>query len=390
MNGIDLVRRFLTARGATKAESTLSAEVKAAIFSSRAAPRGLRPEEGKLALASIEKGLDARLRRYSRLLADAWRDVFRGTGGLAFHVRVAVANPVWGFNPRIRSEPIVDVLRRFAVETMVSGAVDAFQEVSRGRVALGATVLSAVTALDDGEGFFDEDVPGEAVPRPPGTGRTVALLDLAEFARRMGVDLDAATAKVAGRISLRQSDLDDFARTRTEEIRADVEAQIAKLRRDAQTMVTAARASGKKAAEVLRRDFADLEKRWVGLEKSLGVETSALADTIEASAYNEGRFRMYEASPKTAVIGYLYSAVLDSRTTPFCRAWDGYMAPRGHPVWKRVWPPNHWRCRSMAVAVLAGERTLAQLVAAAAEQPGIEPQRGFGGLKFVPPVPGLD
>lgn len=374
MNGSERVAEFLKGLGIrTVAPAAAPAGLDAVETSSRHPARLAWPEEEKLDVGAIEAGLNLRLARYSRLLKDAWLVIFRGQGGLAAHVRVAVANPSYTFDPRVDARPLIDIQRRFAVESMVAGAADGFHEVNRGQVKHGRLELLAV---EDGEDAL------------PNVRQTVATIDLAMFARMQGVVLDTHLQKVAERIRLREVDLEQFATTRVAEIRGDIETQIAKLRGQARDLVAAARSQGKAARTVLREGFADLERKWAGMEKDLGVETSALADTIESSAYNEGRQRLYAATSPRVVIGFLYSAVLDSRTTFFCRKWDGFMAPRDHAVWRLVWPPNHWRCRAVIVAVIAGERTLEQLRAAAQQQPSERPQRGFAGMKFVPSVPG--
>ncbi len=40
-----------------------------------------------------------------------------------------------------------------------------------------------------------------------------------------------------------------------------------------------------------------------------------------------------------------YTAVLDARTRPAHRAWDGIILPVGHEFWRTHYPPNGWRCR---------------------------------------------
>lgn len=95
--------------------------------------------------------------------------------------------------------------------------------------------------------------------------------------------------------------------------------------------------------------------------------------TNVSEAYNEARKATFR-DPEVAdfVPAYQYSAILDQRTTPFCRAWDGYVALATDPVWDKVTPPNHFMCRSILVPVTKGEPY--QL---SASQPAEEPQKGF-------------
>lgn len=44
-----------------------------------------------------------------------------------------------------------------------------------------------------------------------------------------------------------------------------------------------------------------------------------------------------------------YKAVMDDRTRPQHRAWDGIILPIDHPFWNTHYPPNDWGCRCDAV-----------------------------------------
>ena len=54
----------------------------------------------------------------------------------------------------------------------------------------------------------------------------------------------------------------------------------------------------------------------------------------------------------------MFSAVLDSRTTPTCRACHGTILPASDPWWLTHVPPLHHNCRSAIVAISAGEAAL--------------------------------
>ncbi len=53
-----------------------------------------------------------------------------------------------------------------------------------------------------------------------------------------------------------------------------------------------------------------------------------------------------------------YCAVLDRRTRPAHRGWNGTVLPVDHSFWSTHYPPNGWRCRCFAVSV--SERELAR------------------------------
>lgn len=328
--------------------------------------------ESKVDVGSVVARAEDRQAKHGRTLSGAWREVFQGKGGLAAQARFALSNPRRNRELEIPDGPLRAPWWSLYVESLVEGAVDAFGEVNRGQGRMGAQALSSVRMLK---------ISKEA--EPPVEDRTV---DLASFAARHGVDLDERTREVAEKIQLREADLDVFADLRLAEIRTAVHAQVAKLRVQMGEAITRAKAAGVKPSAFVRsEEYRAIERKWSGLQGQLGNENSALWDTAENSVYNEGRYRMYEASPRSVVIGMLYSSVLDQNTTAFCLAWDGYMAPVDDPTLKRIVPPNHWRCRGMLVAVLAGERTVEQLKIAAARRPSIQPAQGFAGMKFLPP-----
>lgn len=344
--------------------------------SHRADPEVLRVEL-KVDAGGIEAAQDERLARFAAQHHAAWVAVFEDLGK---QVKDAMAGPGVPGQFTIDTAPVEQVAFRFAVESMVAGAVDAMREVNRGQDRLARPGLLSVEALAE-----DDDVPPVAVL--PAAAPFAGTLDLVAFAKAHGVDLPDLLQEFGKKIRLRQEDLVAFAGNRMAEVRGEIQEQIARLRNELRQQVIAAQAEGRVAADLLRNEFREMETRWAGMEHALGNETSALYDTLQSSAYNEGRQRLYAAAPAHVVIGQLYSAIIDGRTTRFCQVWDGYAAPRGDPVWRRVWPPNHWRCRSIVVAVLAGEMTQAELEARAQRMPSERPHKGFGGARFVPTVP---
>lgn len=66
-------------------------------------------------------------------------------------------------------------------------------------------------------------------------------------------------------------------------------------------------------------------------------------------AYNDG---IRSASLDAADVGkFVYSAILDGRACPVCRAFDGVTLPKRHPWWESRTPPNHRRCRCRIIAL---------------------------------------
>lgn len=73
-------------------------------------------------------------------------------------------------------------------------------------------------------------------------------------------------------------------------------------------------------------------------------------------AYNQGRF-ISSRDPDVAdfVQGYVYSAILDQRTSDICDGLDGIVLAANDPQVDRIVPPNHFNCRSILVEVFTGE-----------------------------------
>jgi SPP1 gp7 family putative phage head morphogenesis protein len=79
-----------------------------------------------------------------------------------------------------------------------------------------------------------------------------------------------------------------------------------------------------------------------------------LARTALASASNRAVFTAVTAARLPTLLGWRYSAILDGRTSPICRALHGRFWPAGDP--SLVAPPRHPNCRSLLIPVLAGQR----------------------------------
>ena len=70
--------------------------------------------------------------------------------------------------------------------------------------------------------------------------------------------------------------------------------------------------------------------------------------TAITDAVNTGRQSFFESDElKGFVLAFEYSAILDDRTSEICRSNDG----RIRKDWGNRQPPNHFRCRSVLVAV---------------------------------------
>lgn len=71
--------------------------------------------------------------------------------------------------------------------------------------------------------------------------------------------------------------------------------------------------------------------------------------------------------------GYMYSAILDDRTTPICRSLDGKIFSKDDKGALKLWPPNHYHCRSDVIPLFSDE------IAGAVDSSTVElkPDKGF-------------
>lgn len=93
-------------------------------------------------------------------------------------------------------------------------------------------------------------------------------------------------------------------------------------------------------------------------------------------AINEARFNAFTAPELEGfVVGFEYSAVLDSRTTEVCEHMNGraYTAERWQDDLRPWVPPNHFNCRSLLLPIIVDDQ-----VEMDDEEPSVEPQEGFG------------
>lgn len=67
-------------------------------------------------------------------------------------------------------------------------------------------------------------------------------------------------------------------------------------------------------------------------------------------AMNQGRAAVADASDDY-VTGFLYSAVLDERTSEICQAADGLLLRKDASSTTKIFPPNHPNCRSLLVFI---------------------------------------
>lgn len=94
--------------------------------------------------------------------------------------------------------------------------------------------------------------------------------------------------------------------------------------------------------------------------------------TNMSEAYSTGRMNLFrDRAVGDFITAFEYSAILDDRTTDFCREWDGVILLRDSPEWGRVQPPNHYQCRGLIIPLTRGESFEVSNV------PNAQPHEGF-------------
>lgn len=92
-------------------------------------------------------------------------------------------------------------------------------------------------------------------------------------------------------------------------------------------------------------------------EANLPARLATLVRTSLTEAFNEGRRSFFEDDDLDGYVeAYQYSAILDSRTTEFCRRANGRIWPVDSNLWQHYVPPNHFNCRSLMIPVVQGDQ----------------------------------
>lgn len=90
-----------------------------------------------------------------------------------------------------------------------------------------------------------------------------------------------------------------------------------------------------------------------GIVPSNSFQLEAIFRTQTQMAYAAGSW-MQEQDPDIQEIlwGYKYVTVGDDRVRPEHAALEGTTAPKDHPIWQKIYPPNGWGCRCKAIPIL--------------------------------------
>jgi SPP1 gp7 family putative phage head morphogenesis protein len=93
---------------------------------------------------------------------------------------------------------------------------------------------------------------------------------------------------------------------------------------------------------------------WDMMDSVGGGRIETIVRTNTLAAFNEARGQQF-AKLGDAIIGYEYSAVMDSRTSDICAALDKkFITPAEYDYYN---PPNHYNCRSILVPIFHDEQS---------------------------------
>lgn len=111
------------------------------------------------------------------------------------------------------------------------------------------------------------------------------------------------------------------------------------------------------------------------IDKQERARLETIARTNISTVFNQAQLAVYnDPALGDFVVAYEYSAVLDSRTTQFCRTYDDRIYAKNDPIWGTITPPNHFNCRSVIIPVTALDEWKPSRV-----NKSVQPAKGFGG-----------
>lgn len=133
---------------------------------------------------------------------------------------------------------------------------------------------------------------------------------------------------------------------------------------------------------------ASLEASWQGTVKNPSARMETIFRTNLQSAYSAGRVRELRSADTMAVRPFwLFSALMDLRTTDICKTCNGTVTQADSGWFKNHTPPLHYNCRSTIISLTA-ERA-AVLGGPTRHPPADHPPDGFGDIEDRDPTPDL-
>lgn len=188
------------------------------------------------------------------------------------------------------------------------------------------------------------------------------------------IDFDEAIAWFRKRVAMTRAERDRLdAESKRKAFFVSHVAQV-DIVRHAWESIDKALAKGTPLADFKKEIGPALRAAWAGAVETPAWRLETIFRTNVQSAYAAGRFRQAQ-HPDIAEDRpvWMFDAILDSRTTPTCKACDGTKRPADDEWWLTHLPPLHFNCRSHFIALSekqAGKITL--------HPPTAKPDDGFG------------
>jgi SPP1 gp7 family putative phage head morphogenesis protein len=188
---------------------------------------------------------------------------------------------------------------------------------------------------------------------------------------KLSTAYDGAIDFLQRRLNLSEGELTDLGKTYDGAATRVVEQSATSLETALQRSILESTQAGEGVAggvAALRRAF-ESEGFTPGSDHAL----EAIFRTQTQTAYHAGRWESLQDPALADILwGFEYSAIRDGRTTiHICLPLDGMRRKKDDEVWTRLWPPNHWNCRSTPLE-LFGENDETPV------PPGVIAQDGFG------------
>ena len=198
---------------------------------------------------------------------------------------------------------------------------------------------------DLADGQLDTVTELTAAPNAGSVGRTLEGV----LIEALG-DGRAQVVSELGRVSFADytpRDALEYLRTKAVEVGGILDARI--LGQVKQMLLTAL-----KSGEPLPTTINRLQELFVPYTQATGESLSPfllenIVRTNLTDALNQGRLAQARQADTGFVTGYLYSAIIDSRTTEVCQLLDGKFFDKDDPDIDRLTPPRHFSCRSILV-----------------------------------------
>jgi|GEM_PF-1189183 len=100
--------------------------------------------------------------------------------------------------------------------------------------------------------------------------------------------------------------------------------------------------------------FTDFERKAKQLIGKTNTYLRTEYDTAVATSQNASNWVRQQAEKNQ--FDLMFDAIVDGGTTEGCLNLNGLVRPATDPIWGRIYPPNHWRCRSEVLQVAKGSR----------------------------------